>query len=171
MNLRKFVKRIRFKFTMAEYMRVAYLTPRKVAMVTTRLDGRDNILPIDWHMPVSFEPKLYAICLENHNHTAETIRQTGEFVVNFVGAALEEKILLCGRASGRNVDKFALSGLGRREARHVRAAVLTEAFGFLECRVSDFREWGDHTVFVGKVLREHLEEQNIEELCHIAKLH
>lgn len=169
MNLQKFVKRLRFKFVTAEYMRVAYLSPRKVVMVTTRLDGADNVLPIDWHMPVSFEPKLYAICLETHNHSANIIRQTGEFVVNFVGAELEEKILLCGRTSGKEADKFTLSGLGRQEARYVNAPVLTEAFGCLECRVTEAREWGDHTVFVGKVLREDLREENIRELYHVAK--
>lgn len=169
MNLTKFIKRLRFKFMTAEYMRVAYLSPRKVVMVTTRLDGTDNVLPVDWHMPISFEPKLYAICLETHNHSADTIRRTGEFVVNFVGAAFEEKILLCGRTSGREADKFVLSGLGRRAARHVNVPVLTEAFGCLECRVTETREWGDHTVFVGKVLREHLHEENISELYHVAK--
>jgi len=169
MNLKKFIKRLRFKYLTAEYMRVAYQSPRKVVMVTTRLDGIDNILPIDWHMPVSFEPKLYAICLESHNHSANTIRRTGEFVVNFVSAALEDKILLCGQTSGRETDKFALSGLGRREALHVKAPVLTEAFGCLECRVTEAREWGDHTVFVGKVLREALDEQNVRELYHVTK--
>lgn len=169
MNLGKYLKWLRFRFKTAAYMRVAYQSPRKVVMVTTRLDGRDNVLPIDWHMPVSFEPKLYAICLENHNHSAATIRQTGEFVVHFVGAALEEKILLCGRASGRATDKFALAGLERQEAQRVNAPVLKEALGYLECRVTDTRVWGDHTVFVGQVLWEEVVTEAVAELYHVTK--
>ena len=169
MKLLKFIKRLRFKFTTAEYMRVAYLSPRRVVMVTSRLDGKDNILPIDWHMPISFEPKLYAICLENHNHSAGIIRQTGEFVVNFVDAALEEKILLCGRASGKDIDKFELSGLERQEARSVNVPVLSEAIGSLECKVIEEKKWGDHTVFVGTVLRTDLEEGKTKELYHVTK--
>jgi flavin reductase (DIM6/NTAB) family NADH-FMN oxidoreductase RutF len=170
MNPWKYLKRLRFKFTTAEYMRVAYLSPRKVVMVTTRLGDQDNILPVDWHMPISFEPKLYAICLESHNHSASIIRQTGAFVVNFVGADLEEKILLCGRSSGRNTDKFALSGLGKQEARKINCAVLTEAIGCLECQVTEVREWGDHSVFVGKVLRTDLDaEGKVSELYHVSK--
>lgn len=169
MNLKKFIQRLRFRFKTAGYMRVAYLSPRKVVMVTTRLNGADNVLPIDWHMPISFEPKLYAICLESHNHSAETIRQTGMFVVNFVGAALEAKILLCGRTSGRQADKFALSGLARQEACKVDAPVLTDAFGSLECRVTEIHTWGDHTVFVGKVLHEELAEGIVPELYHVTQ--
>ena len=169
MNLKKFIQRLRFRVKTAGYMRVAYLSPRKVVMVTTRLHGTDNVLPIDWHMPISFEPKLYAICLENHNHSAETIRRTGVFVVNFVGAALEEKILLCGRTSGRKADKFALSGLERLEACKVDAPVLTEALGCLECRVTEMHTWGDHTVFVGQVLHEELVEGFAPELYHVTQ--
>ena len=169
MNFKKLFKRLRFNFTTAEYMRVAYLSPRKVVMVTTRLDDKDNVLPIDWHMPVSFEPKLYAICLTHNNHSAKTIRLTGEFVVNFVGAELEEKILLCGRSSGKDTDKFDLSGLGRKAASEVNAVVLTEASGYLECRVTEVREWGDHTVFVGKVVREAVLKEQTPELFHVTK--
>ncbi|MCC6410758.1 MAG: flavin reductase family protein [Saprospiraceae bacterium] len=169
MNFKKLLKRLRFNFTTAEYMRVAYLSPRKVVMVTTRLKDKDNVLPIDWHMPVSFEPKLYAVCLERNNHSAKTIRLTGEFVVNFVGAELEDKILLCGRSSGKDIDKFDLSDLGRQAASQVKAAILTEASGYLECKVIEVREWGDHTVFVGKVLREELLKGQTPELYHVTK--
>ena len=169
MKLLKYIRQLHFKFTTAEYMRVAYLIPRRVVMVTTRLGSKDNVLPIDWHIPVSFQPKYYAICLESHNHSAHIIRQSGAFVVNFVDATLEEKILLCGRVSGKEADKFALSGLQRSEAQTVNAPVLVEAIGHLECRVTEEKTWGDHTIFVGEVLRTNMEEGKVRELYHQTK--
>lgn len=167
--LTRFFKRIKFQWTTATYMRVAYLTPRKVVLVTTRHDGKDNILPIDWHIPISFSPKLYAICLESGNYSAAVIRQTGIFVVNFVSATLEEQILLSGRSSGRDTDKFELTGLEKKAGVEVPAPVLKAAVGWLECRLSDTIVLGDHTLFVGQVVFEQIDEQGVPELYHMTK--
>jgi 2-polyprenyl-3-methyl-5-hydroxy-6-metoxy-1,4-benzoquinol methylase len=47
--------------------------------------------------------------------------------------------------------------------------VKVEAIGHLECRVMDEKIWGDHTVFVGKVLKTDMEEGKTKELYHVTK--
>lgn len=134
-------------------MRVAYSTPRQVVLVTTRHEGADNIWPMDFHLPLSFEPPLYGIATTRLGYGAELVRRSGVFVVNFVPATWETRVFLCGNVSGRIVDKFAAAGLAKEEAESVDAPLLADALGALECRVRQVVEVGDHTLFVGEVTR------------------
>jgi flavin reductase (DIM6/NTAB) family NADH-FMN oxidoreductase RutF len=133
------------------FVRVAYCAPRQVVLVTARHDGVDNVWPIDWHVPLSLEPELYGITGTRSGFGTGVIRASGTFVVNFVPAAWEELILLCGRTSGRDTDKFASTGLLKEEAESIDAPRLKDALGCLECRVEQTIEVGDHTLFVGRV--------------------
>lgn len=133
------------------FMRVAYSTPRQVVLITTRHQGVDNIWPIDWHVPLSFEPQLYAIAVNRAGYGTQLVAGSGVFVVNFVPASWERAILFCGNVSGRSVDKFAASGLKKEEAKSIDAPRLAEALGSLECRVQRTMDVGDHVMFIGEV--------------------
>jgi flavin reductase (DIM6/NTAB) family NADH-FMN oxidoreductase RutF len=135
------------------FIRVAYTTPRQVVLITTRHAGADNVWPLDFHMPLSFEPPLYSIAAMRPGYGTALIRQSGIFVVNFVPAAWEKTIFLCGNISGRTTDKFAAAGLRKEEAESVDAPRLADSLGALECRVRQTLEVGDHTLFIGEVTR------------------
>jgi flavin reductase (DIM6/NTAB) family NADH-FMN oxidoreductase RutF len=134
-------------------MRVAYSTPRQVVLITARHDGVDNVWPLDWHVPLSFEPGLYGIAVNRTGYGAALVRSSGVFVVNFVPATWEKTIFLCGNVSGRTVDKFAAVGLRKKEAESVDAPRLAESLGALECKVRQTIDVGDHTLFIGEVTR------------------
>ena len=134
-------------------MRVAYSTPRQVVLITARYGGVDNVWPMDFHFPLSFEPPLYGIASTRLSYGGELVRRSGSFVVNFVPAAWEKSVFLCGNLSGRKVDKFAAAGLQKEEAESVDAPRLAQSLGALECRVRQTVEVGDHTLFVGEVTR------------------
>ena len=133
------------------FMRVAYSTPRQVVLVTTRHDGAENIWPVDWHVPLSFEPSLYGIAANRNGYGAQLVRESGVFVVNFVPASWENVIFLCGNVSGRTADKFAATGLRKEEAESVDAPRLADSLGALECKVRQAIEVGDHMLFIGEV--------------------
>ena len=135
------------------FIRVAYSTPRQVVLVTTRHAGADNVWPMDFHLPLSFDPPLYGIATTRLGYGGELVRGSGVFVVNFVPATWEKSVFLCGNVSGRTVDKFAAAGLQKEEAESVDAPRLVHALGALECRVRQIVEVGDHTLFVGEVTR------------------
>ena len=169
-SIKKFIYKMRFRFKAAEYMRVAYLMPREVVLITTRFENKDNMLPVDWHMPLSFFPKLYAISLESKNYSSSVIEKSKCFCVNFMPAEFEEKILQSGRVSGTQTDKFELTGLQKKEAEKINAPVLADAIGWIECEVTDKIVTGDHTLFIGKVVNENLNRENLKEkLYHITK--
>jgi flavin reductase (DIM6/NTAB) family NADH-FMN oxidoreductase RutF len=153
-SLRQILSRLRRKLLgrpESTFMRVAYSTPRQVVLITTRHDGTDNVWPLDFHMPLSFEPPLYCIAANRNGFGAGLVRSSGVFVVNFVPATWEQVIFLCGNVSGRETDKFAAAGLRKEEAESVDAPRLAESLGALECRVQQTLEVGDHTLFIGEV--------------------
>lgn len=135
------------------FIRVAYSTPRQVVLITTRHAGVDNVWPLDFHMPLSFEPPLYGIAAMRHGYGAGLVRESGIFVVNFVPATWEKTIFLCGNVSGRTTDKFVAAGLQKEEAESVDAPRLAQSLGALECRVRQVLEVGDHILFIGEVTR------------------
>lgn len=135
------------------FIRVAYSTPRQVVLITTRHAGVDNVWPLDFHGPLSFEPPFYGIAARRQGYGAELVRDSGIFVVNFVPTTWEKTIFLCGNVSGRTIDKFAVAGLQKEEAESVDAPRLAQSLGALECRVRQSVEVGDHTLFIGEVTR------------------
>lgn len=148
------------------FMRVAYYVPRQVALITSRHEGQDNVWPMDWHMPLSEDPPLYGLAVTSTSYGAKLIRGSGVFVVNFVPQTWEDVIFHCGRVSGRQENKFEVTGLAVEQATSVDVPRLTEALGVIECRVEEMHEVGDHTFFVGRVLHAS-GQQSAQRLHHL----
>lgn len=160
-------RRLYYSYKIGDYMRTAYLSPRQVVLITTRYNGKDNVLPVDWHIPLSFSPKLYGISLESKNHSSEMIANSKVFAVNFMSAEYEKKIIECGRISGKDTDKFKTIGLEKKEASKIDAPLIKNSVGYLECSLVDKVITGDHILFIGKVLKENVNVEN-KQLYHIA---
>lgn len=133
------------------FMRVAYFTPRQVVLITARHESAENVWPIDWHIPLSLDPELYGISLGKGGHGSGLVRASGAFVLHFVPVTWEEEIFFCGSTSGREVDKFTAANLETEEATTIDAPRLAGALGFIECRVEQIVDVGDHSFFVGRV--------------------
>jgi len=135
--------------------------PIQTVIVSSRADlsifgkqlTKDNLITVAWHMPISFGPPLYAISIGKTRFSLELIRKSKVFVVNFMPYYLREKLLVCGTKSGRLLDKFHETGLGKEEASSIDCCKVVEAVAQLECEVVQEIEAGDHVIFVGKVLR------------------
>ena len=128
-------------------------SPNQVALVTSRGKGKDNIIALTWHTRTSFQPYLFLISVDKRRFSYGLIKESGCFVVNFMPYELGEKIVYCGNHSGRDVDKFKETGLGREDAEDVNCCRIKEALAYLECEVVNEVETGDHVIFVGKVLK------------------
>lgn len=114
--------------------------------------GPPNVLAIAWIMPVSSEPPMLVFALRRDRHSYRLIEETREFVVNIASYGLSDKVLYCGRRSGRDVDKFKATGLTCGKARRVSAPIIAECIAHIECRVEETIPKGDHVIIVGEVL-------------------
>lgn len=121
-------------------------------------EGRANIITLGMYMPISFKPCLVCIGVSPKRYSHDLIAESGEFVVNAPSIDLVEETHFCGTRSGRDVDKFAETGLTPAPARRVKPPIIEECFGHLECRVVQSHVCGDHTLFVGEVLAAYADE-------------
>ena len=148
--------------------------PRQTALITSRSRinvlgkeiEKDNAMTVDWHMPVSFTPQLYAIAIGTTRFTHKLIQESRAFVVNFMPYSMKEQAVYCGRHTGEHRDKLKEAGIEIYEAENVDCGRVKGAVGYLECEVIQEIEAGDHTIFIGKVVHAELMEGG-KRLFHI----
>src|SRR3989338_5418406 len=134
--------------------------PRQVILVTSRAEieiiGKDvvkeDIITLSWHMPVSFDPAIYAIAIGKSKFSSKLIQKSGVFAVNFIPKELEKQALFCGTHHGEHMDKFKESKLTKEESEKIDCPRVKEALAYLECELINTVEAGDHYIFIGKVI-------------------
>jgi len=140
--------------------------PRQVILVSSReemdimgkKEVKDNIITIAWHMPVSFNPQLYAISVGKTRFSSSVISKSKAFVVNFIPFSLADKALIVGTKSGMHIDKFKEAGLGKEESSSIDCPRIKEAVGYMECEVINEVDAGDHIIYIGKVLNSYVKK-------------
>lgn len=133
----------------SEFRRVLGHFASGVTIVTSREpDGSPCGLTVNAFCSVSLEPPLVLICVDRAAESNPCIRAAGVFVVNVLEQDGGER-LSRHFADWEAKDKF--DGVAyRTEA--TGAPVLNDALAWLDCRVSEALEAGDHTIFLGEVL-------------------
>ena len=127
--------------------------PERVVLVSSANgEGKANLIAVGWAMRANMDPPVVAIGLGRKSRSCANIEATGEFVFAVPGADLAADVLYCGTHTGREVDKFAETGLTASPASQVQAPLVTECLSNLECRVMATQDIGDHRVFFGEVL-------------------
>jgi flavin reductase (DIM6/NTAB) family NADH-FMN oxidoreductase RutF len=72
---------------------------------------------------------------------------------------LKEEMHYCGIKSGKDMDKFAETGLTPVKAIKVRPPLIEECFSHLKCKMVQQHIFGNHTLFVGKVVATSVNEE------------
>ena len=128
------------------------IEPGPVVLLTTSSEGRCNVMTMSWHMMVEFEPPRIACVVSRADYSFAALRSSGECVIAVPDVSLAQQVVEVGNCSGRDVDKFALTGLTPLAAQEVDAPVVAECFANLECRVIDTRLVPRHELFVLEVV-------------------
>jgi flavin reductase (DIM6/NTAB) family NADH-FMN oxidoreductase RutF len=126
-------------------------------------NGKPNIITLAWAMPTSINPPLIAISIAPQRHSHKLIEETKEFVVNIPTMIILKETLFCGRASGRDHDKFKETGLTRLRGRKVKAPAVRECAAHLECKLHSQIATGDHRYSWAKSLKHTLIKKRSEE--------
>jgi flavin reductase (DIM6/NTAB) family NADH-FMN oxidoreductase RutF len=124
-----------------------------VVLVSTARAGRANVMPMSWHTMMEFVPPLVGCVVSSANYTFETLRKTGECVINIPTAALAKKVVACGNATGQAVDKFKKFGLTPLSGTVVKAPLVAECYANLECKVADRKLVTKYNFFVLEVVK------------------
>ncbi len=123
--------------------------PLGVSVVTVGRGGAENGLTVSWAMPVSFAPLHLAISVDAKHYSVEFLDSTKSFVLNLLGKGQEKLAAHFAKQSFSGQDK--LGGFATREGQS-GAAILTDALAYFDCEVVGKHAYGDHLLYVGKVV-------------------
>ena len=139
--------------------------PAGVVVAATCIDENDkpNIITLGMYMPISHTPPLVCIGVAPPRYSHDLIADAKEFVINVPPVNIEKETHFCGIKSGRDLNKFAETGLTSIPAETVKPPLIKECYGHLECKVVQDFTCGDHTLFVGEVQKAWLDEKTLSD--------
>ena len=106
-----------------------------VTLVTSAADGRMNIMAASWVMPLDFDPPKILLVLDKQTLTREFVDATGQFALNLPCRSIADKVIAAGSHSGRDGDKFVMTGLETFPASRIEAPLVKQCVAWLECKV------------------------------------
>jgi flavin reductase (DIM6/NTAB) family NADH-FMN oxidoreductase RutF len=114
-------------------------------ITTTDKEGLPNGLTANAFMSLSLNPPLVIISVDKGAQCYPCFELQNGFTVNFLSEDQEE---ISRRFATKGVDKFA--GLPWHAGSN-GAAILDDVLGYVECRISERHDGGDHTIVVGEI--------------------
>src|SRR2546426_3425584 len=124
--------------------------PYGLYVVTVAHDSDEHGMTANWLTQASFEPPMIVVAIENTSKTIGLIRDSHHFAVNLLLTGQRDLAGKLGRSSEQAPQK--LKGVKTKPAPVSGVPVLTDALGWVECRVVATLPSGDHTLVLGEVV-------------------
>ncbi|MGW8272430.1 MAG: flavin reductase family protein [Thermodesulfovibrionales bacterium] len=137
-----------------------YPTPVLVICSYDR-DGRANAMTASWGGICCSQPPCVAVSLRKVTYSYGNIIERRAFTVNVPSREYMAQTDYLGMVSGRDADKFGVTGLTPVRAEKVDAPYVKEFPLVLECEVLHVVEIGLHTQFIGEVKDVKAEESTL----------
>ncbi len=119
-----------------------------ITIVTTRdRDGRPMGLTVNAFSSVSLEPPLVLVCIDNRSAARDGLDDSRVFGVSVLR---EDQEHYSRRFAQPGREKFAARDMHLGET---GVALVPGALAHVECRVTGTHAAGDHTIYVGEVVR------------------
>lgn len=126
------------------------MIPHALYLLTSRANGRTAAATVSWVTQASFQPPLIAVGLKKDSHTFEIVKQAQSFALNFLGTG--QKDIAQKFFKHVEPDGNQLAGEFFKESPVLKHPFFPHMAGFIECRVVEMAEKGDHVVVVAEVL-------------------
>lgn len=134
-----------------------YPTPTWV-VGTYDKNGKPNAMTIAWGGICCSQPPCVAVSLRKATYSYGNIVERKAFTVSVPSVEHAKQADYFGIASGKNVDKFAATGLTAVRSELVDAPYVQEFPLVLECKLLHTIEIGLHTQFIGEIMDVKAEE-------------
>jgi flavin reductase (DIM6/NTAB) family NADH-FMN oxidoreductase RutF len=104
---------------------------------------------VSWLSQASFDPPRVAACLRQESTIWRRVKASGAFAINFLGKGQKD----LASVFSRHVEPGEEALRGRAFHRGITGApILDEVPAYLECRVFEAIDAGDHTLFLADVV-------------------
>ena len=133
-------------------------------IVSVDANGKPNVMTAGEIFNISLvDPCIIGIALRKATYTHGLIVQSKEFTVNIPTAAILKKVDQVGTITGRDgLDKFAEYGLTKLPSQVVKSPIIAECPLNLECEMLSVTEVGDHDLFLGQVVKMHVDSDKLD---------
>lgn len=120
-----------------------------VAVITTAAGEEMQGMTANAITSLSLEPTMILVCVEKITHTHGLLGRSGVFAVNILAMHQEDVSRLFAKRAEPEINslrgqRFVIGESG--------APVLEDCLAYLECRVADVLDGGDHSIFLGEVV-------------------
>ncbi len=139
------------------------LAPAPPALVSCGDMEKHNVLTAAWTGIVNSEPPMTYVSIRPERYSHGIIAEKREFVINLPTQSIVRATDLCGVKSGRDVDKFALTGLTAQPSNVVAAPGIEQCPVSLECRVREILHLGSHDMFLADIVAVDVDERFVDE--------
>lgn len=113
------------------------IEPGPVVLLSTNRKGKNNVMPMSFHMMLDFNPPIIACCLGDGDFSYQTLLKTKECVLGIPCAEMIKTVVDLGNCSGENTDKFKKFNIHAIKGDKVSAPLIKECFANIECKVID----------------------------------
>jgi flavin reductase (DIM6/NTAB) family NADH-FMN oxidoreductase RutF len=129
------------------------LFPLPTVLVTCQdQKGRSSIITISFIGVLNSDPPMIGIAVRPNRYSHPIIKESMEFVINIPSERMLRVTDFCGTASGRNVDKFEMTGLTPIPSEKVKVPSIKECPVNLECAVRQILSLGSHDLFIAEII-------------------
>lgn len=141
---------------------IVYPTPVFVIGSYDR-EEKPNVMTAAWGGICCSSPPCVAVSLRKATYSYSNIMERKAFTINIPSEKFIKQADYFGIVSGKNTDKFKVSGLTPIKSELVDAPYIKEFPFALECRVIQTIEIGLHTQFIGEIMDIKAEESMLGE--------
>ncbi|WP_296739718.1 flavin reductase family protein [Mesorhizobium sp.] len=133
-----------------------YLEPGPIVLVSSKWQGKTNIMTLGWHTILEFSPSLVGLMISGGNHSFDMIRSSRECVINLPTTAMTDTVVKIGNTTGAEIDKFVEFGLTADVAQEVAAPMICECHASFECRLHEDALVDRYNFFIFEVVKAHV---------------
>ena len=127
------------------------LYPLPAVLVSCGTNEASNLITVAWTGIVCTNPPMLYISVRPERYSHGLISANMQFTVNLTTASMARATDLCGVRSGRDSDKWELSGLTPYPGVAVECPAVAESPLSLECRVRSITHLGSHDMFIAEI--------------------
>ncbi|MGM9859299.1 MAG: flavin reductase family protein [Muribaculaceae bacterium] len=128
------------------------LNPLPAVIVTCGDSIKSNLITVAWTGTLCTDPAMLYISVRPERFSYDIIKEHMEFTVNLTTANMARATDLCGVRSGRDCDKWELTGLTPYPGVAVACPAIEQSPISIECSVRQIVHLGTHDMFIADVV-------------------
>lgn len=141
----------------------ALIAPIPSVLVSCGTFEKPNALTVAWTGILNTIPPKTYISVRPERYSYPIIKETGEFVINLTTKAIVRATDFCGVRSGKDCDKFALTGLTAEKSTRLTCPMIAQSPVSLECRVQEIVPLGSHDLFIADIVAVNVDERYLDD--------